>query len=534
MITGGDGRALAPLARIAAGLADLRGWRRWLAVLLLGALAATAQPPVHALPVLIVSFSGLSILLAGAQTGRRAFADGWLFGAGYFAAGLYWIANAFLVDAARFAWMIPFAVVGLSLGLALFTGVAVWIVYRCRCRGVSDGLVLAAAWTVCEWLRGSVLTGFPWNPVGNVWIAFEPVLQGAAWVGVYGLSTLTVWAAAGFAQLAAPGTRAFARRWVAALAGSAVLAALAAAGTVRLSAAETGSVPGVKLRLVQANIDQRDKWRSDRRAENYAQQLEMSLQSPSGGITHVIWPETAAPFGVTTDPERRSLMREVVPPGGVLITGAPRYRFDAGRLVRIWNGLVAVDGSGAVTATYDKHHLVPFGEYVPFRDLLPLEKITAGAIDFSPGSGPVTLTVPGLPPFSPMICYEAIFPGEVVAPGERPAFLLQLTNDGWFGRSAGPYQHFASARLRAVEEGLPLVRSANTGISAIVDAYGRVTARLDLGRRGIIDGVLPQSLTERPLFAQIGNASGATLLLLLVIASLIFNRIKALDSKETI
>jgi apolipoprotein N-acyltransferase len=534
MIAAGDGRAPGLLALIAAGLADLRGWRRWLAVLLLGALAAAAQPPVHAVPVLIVSFSGLSILLAGAQTGRRAFADGWLFGAGYFAAGLYWIANAFLVDADRFGWMIPFALAGLSLGLALFTGAAVWIAHRCRCRGVSDGLVLAAAWTVCEWLRGVVLTGFPWNPVGNVWVAFEPALQGAAWVGVYGLSAVTVWAAAGFAQLAAPATRASARRWAGALAGAAVLAAVAAAGAVRLSAAETGAVPGVRLRLVQANIDQRDKWRTDRRAANYALQLEMSRQSPGGDVTHVIWPETAAPFGVTTDPARRSLMRGVVPPGGVLITGAPRYRVDAGRLARIWNGLVAVDGTGAVTATYDKHHLVPFGEYVPFRDILPLDKITSGSIDFSPGPGPVTLTVPGLPPFSPLICYEAIFPGEVVAPGKRPAFMLQLTNDGWFGRSAGPYQHFASARLRAVEEGLPLVRSANTGISAIVDAYGRVTARLDLGRKGIIDGALPKSLSTRPLFAQIGNASGATFLLLLVIASLIVNRIKEVDKKETI
>lgn len=489
--------------RAAGFLSGLSGWRRAVAAIVLGALAAAAQPPVHALPLLFVSFTGLVWMLGGAKRLRGAFAVGWLFGAGYFGAGLYWVSNALLVDAARFAWMIPFAVGGLAFGLGLFAGVAALAAWRIGCGGggFARALALAGAWALLEWLRGVVLTGFPWNPAGNVWVATLPVLQGGAWIGVYGLSLLTVFAAAAPAALAdaAPRSR------IAALSGCALLAVVGALGAGRLSGASEATVEGVRLRVVQPAIDQRDKWRGDARARNFALHLRLSRAPASPPPTHVIWSETAATFSVATDAHGRALMKDAVPPGGLIVTGAPRVDVADGRIRRLWNGIAAVDDRGAVAGTYDKHHLVPFGEYTPFRGILPVEKIAVGAIDFSPGPGPATLRLPGLPPVSPLVCYEAIFPGEVTAPGDRPAWMLNVTNDGWFGISAGPHQHLASARLRAVEEGLPLVRAANTGISAVFDGYGRTVAYLGLGRSGYFDSALPAALSPTP-FSRYGNA----------------------------
>lgn len=493
-----------PLARLAAFLSAGSRWRRFAFSVALGMLAAGAQPPVHALPLLIVSFTGLVWLLDGAQSRRGAFAVGWWFGAGYFGAGLYWVSNALLVDAAKFGWLIPFAMLGLSFGLGLFTGVATWIARLLRPAGAARIFALAGAWTLLEWVRGVVLTGFPWNPVGNVWVAAEPVLQGAAWGGVYGLSLITVFAAAAPALLEARGRRV----WLFSGSGLALIGLVAVAGAIRLAGGDNRTVPGVTVRIVQAAIDQRDKWLPENRARNFALHLRLSTEAPADGgprPTVVVWPETAAPFSVATDADGRALMRSAVPEGGLLITGAVRYRAEGGRVVQIWNGVAALDDRGEVVALYDKHHLVPFGEYTPFRDILPLDKITVGALDFSAGPGPATLDLPGLPPASPLICYEAIFPGEVTAPGNRPSWLLNVTNDGWFGISAGPHQHLASARLRAVEEGLPLVRAANTGISAVVDAYGREVARLGLGDRGVLDAPLPVAISPTP-FSGGGNA----------------------------
>jgi apolipoprotein N-acyltransferase len=490
------------LARIAASVQSTTGWCRWALAFSLGALAAAAQPPVHFLPVLLVAFPGLVWLLDGARRRRTAFALGWLFGAGYFAAGLYWVSNALLVDAARFAWLIPFTLLGLSFGLSLFIGMATLLARILWTPGSGRILALAGAWTVLEWVRGVALTGFPWNPVGNVWVIWEPLLQAAAWGGVYGLSAITVFVAASFAMLSVEGRRALAVP----ISGLAILAVLSGAGFLRLSYTPGGTVPGVMLRIVQPNIDQRDKWRADRRAYNYARHIEMSgMPAGADAITHVIWPETATPFSVPTDTVRRRLMRRAIPEGGLLITGTPRFERSGGRVSGAWNSLAVVDERTQVIDVYDKHHLVPFGEYVPFRDILPVEKVTLGSLDFTAGSGLRTLRLPGLPPFSPLICYEAIFPGGVARRDDRPAWLLNVTNDAWFGNSAGPRQHFASARLRAVEEGLPLVRAANTGISGVIDPYGRVLHRLEIGQNGVLDSRLPLPVPVPTLVSRYGN-----------------------------
>lgn len=503
-----------PLASLAGRLARLTGWRRFGMATLLGGLAALALPPAGAVPVLLAAFPGLLWLLDGCRTKRGAFAVGWAFAFGHHLVGLYWISFALFTDIGRFWWALPLSAAGLPIVLAFFGGAATLGTWVLNARGLARAVLFAVVWTVGEWLRGHLFTGFPWNTVGYAWVEVGPVLQLASVTGIYGLSLLTVLLAALPAALPEPG-EAVKRVAVAAGLGAAVLAGVGTWGAVRLEANPTAFVPDVRLRLVQAAIDQRLKWAPGERESNVAQQLDLSALPPAEGgpPTHVIWPETAVPFFVDRDAARRMALGAVTPPGGVLITGAPRAEGEADGSVRYFNSLIAVDGAGAVRGIYDKAHLVPFGEYMPLRRWLPVGAIAGNGSEFSPGPGPRTLRLPGLPPVSPLICYEVIFPAAVADPADRPGWLLNLTNDAWYGNTAGPHQHFAIARVRAVEEGVPLVRSANTGISGVVDPLGRVTAVLGLGQRGIVDAALPQPLSGPTLYARYGD--GVLLLLLL-------------------
>jgi apolipoprotein N-acyltransferase len=516
---GPAGQAAEGRLALARRLAELGGWRAAAVAAGLGALSAGALPPLHLLPLLWLAFPGLLWLLDGARRRRDAFVLGWAFGFGHFAAGLYWVGHAFLVEAERFGAVMPFAVAGLVAGMALFPAVALVLVRDFGGRGLARLLALAAAWLLAEWLRSWVLTGFPWNLLGTVWVFADAPIQLAAVTGVWGLSLVTVLAAAAPALLGEAGPRSGLARTAPWVLGLLLPALLWAGGEVRLALAPAPGeavVEDTLLRVVQPNIDQRVKWQSDLRAAHVAGQMALSQgsgETDAAAVTHVIWAETAVPFLLAEDPALRQVLAKVVPPGGALLAGAPR-REEGGGERRLWNTLFALDDSGRVAATYDKHHLVPFGEYTPLRSLLGLAKLTAGASDFSAGDGLRTLSLPGLPPASPLICYEVIFPGRVVAPGPRPEWILNVTNDAWFGLSSGPYQHFATARLRAVAEGLPLVRAANSGISAVIDAYGRVMARLGLDRVGVIDAPLPKPVQEKTLFGRFGNW---TLLILLVV-----------------
>lgn len=505
--------------RLADKADSLSGWRRHGATFLIGALTATAFAPIHAIPVLLISFTGLIWLVDSSRSARAAFAAGWWFAWGQFIAGLYWIGISMLTDPEKFGWMIPFAVGGLSAYLAFYTGLATLALRLSGARGPGRILVFAAAWTAAEWARGHALTGFPWNLTGNVWTAAPPVLQFAAVTGAYGLSLITVLVAASPAVLAdeAP------RRWFFVAAAFALLATIWFHGAFRLAGAEPDMTPGVKLRIVQPNIAQHDKWLPDQRSKNFAKLLALSGARGSHDANAIIWPETAAPFLVANDPRRRRIMAGVVPQGGLLITGAmratpPRQKFQ------IWNSVHAVDMDGAVRATYDKFHLVPFGEFVPLRSIIGFAKLTPGNTDFSRGIGPRTINLPELPPFSPLVCYEIIFPGAATQPGARPAWLLNVTNDAWFGISSGPHQHLASARVRAVEEGLPLVRAANTGISAVVDSYGRTLVQLGLGREGVIDSQLPAAQLTPTIYSRAGDWIVLALMLLFAAAGLSWRR----------
>jgi apolipoprotein N-acyltransferase len=492
-------------------------WGRRTALFVAGGAAAAALPPVFAIPLVFPALWLLVAALDAADARRAAFGAGWWFGFGYFVAGLYWLAWPLTLDLLHFGWMIPFAVFGVSAVLAVFIGLATLATALVGWRGVARAILLAVAWTAAAWLRGHLFTGFPWNLIATVWMPLDPMLQSAALWGAYGLSFVTVLAATLSAPLIDPAASRVAR-WGGAAAGALLLIGLAGGGWVRLASASSATVPGVHLRIVQGRIEQSLKWSPSQRNAIFLRYVRLSRAPGFDKITHVIWPETAIAYRMQTaysvvrlDGDRLALLRKAIPPHGVLLTGLVR---DDGR--KFWNALDIIDADGRPRGVYEKHHLVPFGEYVPFRSVLRLlgvEKLAYGRGDYSPGPGPKTLPVPGAPPVSPLICYEAIFPGAVTG-ATRPGWLLNITNDAWFGITSGPYQHLASARLRAVEEGLPLVRAANTGISAVFDAYGRVRARLGLGRRGVVDAALPVAIPATPY----ARWTDWTLLILLVAA----------------
>lgn len=518
-----SGGMAARITGLARALAALSGWRRFVAAAGLGVVATFSAPPAYALPVLLIAFPGLIWILDGVSGRRAAFLVGWAFGFGFFVPGLYWIAFALTVDLASFFWLIPFAVAGLPALLAVFTGGATLALHMLSLSGVSRVLAFAALWGLAEWLRGNVLTGFPWQLVGYGWVAWGPVLQSVSVIGMYGLSLLTVLAATLPAAMIDPDRREWSRAGIAAsLAALVGFAAIAGAGAVRLTD-RVDDVPGVRLRLVQPNIAQTDKWDPALAPQNFLLHLELSRRLGPAPVTHVIWPETAVPYAVGREPEIRQAIADATPPGGLIITGTPRFSETLPR--RVWNSLAAVDDRGDIVGTFDKFHLVPFGEYVPLRGILPIDKITPGRLDFSPGPGPRTVTLPGLPPVSPLICYEVIFPGAVTATGgERPRWLLNLTNDAWYGQTAGPHQHFAMTRARAVEEGIPLVRVATTGISGVVDPHGRVVASLPLGARGVVDSPLPNAIATPTVFARWQNLSFWAIIPMLVLAAIFRGR----------
>ncbi|MFC3124881.1 apolipoprotein N-acyltransferase [Pseudoroseomonas globiformis] len=492
-------------------LSGLSARRAWLAAFGLGGLAALALPPLHIVPVLLLAIPGLLWLLDGARSARQAAVLGFAWGWGHHMAGLYWISHSLLIDPWRWGWLVPVAVPGLALPLALYIAAATALAWRAA-PGWPRWLAFAAAWTLMEWLRGLLFTGFPWNLMGSVW-SFDPLpLQGAAVVGVYGLSLVTLLVA---------GAPFLGRRgW---LGGGIALATLAGFGAWRLAQPEPAAQP-VDVLLVQGNIQQEAKWREEQRWPIFARYLELTqqgiAQSTEGRRIVAIWPETASPFLLPADAVARDFIARALPPGSVLLAGSVRAEWGAdGRASQVFNSLSVVGHDGTLLGVYDKAHLVPFGEYMPLGGLLPV-RVVQGGLDFSAGPGTVALAPGGLPSFSPLICYEVIFPGAVV-PAERPQWIVNITNDAWFGFSTGPYQHLAAARLRAVEEGLPLARAAQTGISTLFDARGRTMVRLGLGVGGSVSAPLPGPLPAT-IYSQFGNfpAVLTAFLLLVVVAFL--------------
>ena len=530
------------VTRAATWVAGFRGARRALAAFFLGALSVVAFAPVHAWPVLFVTFGGLVWLLDGCHAQHTRLRDrlkaaglvGFFFGFGYFLAGLYWIAEAFLIEPWRHGWLLPFVMTALPGGMALFFVAAAALAMLLWLPGAGRAFALAIAFGLAEFARGHVLTGFPWNLVGYGLLGSSPLMQLASLFGIYALTLLAVLFFTAPAAIFAPADQRLApSRGAVVLAG--LLVALLAIGygwgVQRLASAETEST-GLRLRIVQANIDQAEKWRPENSSEIFSDYLELTRSGgPSAldGVAIVIWPETAVPFLLADAPEALQAIAGVLPEGTTLLVGSGRMveeRDAQGGLIRsrVYNSLLVVDDEGTVAGSYDKIHLVPLGEYLPFQDFLEglgMMQLTGVRGGFSVGQGPRLLTVQGAPPATPLICYEIIFPHEITEKGTRPGWLLNLTNDAWFGSSAGPYQHFHQAQVRAVEQGLPVVRAANTGISAVIDPYGRVRAAIGLGEKGVIDADLPKA-GPQTLFAQFGIAIDITALMLAAVGWLAF------------
>ncbi len=488
----------------------------------MGVGAAAALPPVDMLPLLVVAFVGLLWLEEGSARPGASFGLGYAFGFGFFLAGLYWIAAALFVDLATFWWLLPIAVVGLPAAFALYTGSAVLLVNlatnHLRLPGTARIFLFAIAWTAAEWVRGHAFTGLPWNLIGSAWSGGFPgataVLQTAAWVGIYGLSFVTILAASLPALLGASPRLPISggSRWAPAVAAMPLILVPGLLGTVRLVMSPIGDT-GIWLRLVQPSIPQTTKWEPKAAEANFRRLLNLSAAPAPHPITAVVWPEAAVPFLLDRDEAHRRKIAAIAPERGYVITGALRANPPPAPVTRVWNSIEVLNNKGDTVAYYDKAHLVPFGEYIPMRHVLPFKKLTAGSIDLSPGPGPRTIVLPGLPPFAALICFEAIFPGMIVDEAERPAWILNVTNDAWYGRSSGPYQHLASARTRSVEEGLPMIRVANNGVSAVIDALGRVRARIDLDSIGYADVALPAA-GGRTLYARVGDWGLVFLLLL--------------------
>ena len=526
-----------------------------LCCLLAGVAAALAHPPFGLLPGLLAYGAALHLLSGGRGDGqeppvtgwlRGGFWRGWLFGLAYFFVGTWWVGEAFLVDIETYGWMAPIAVLSLAAGLALFWGLA-GLGFRWILKRSGGPLVRVAAFTlmfsVVEWLRGHVLTGFAWNLPGETWRAGSAPSQAAALMGAYGLTFVTLWISASFGLLLdRKGDVGHQRRVYGVVLGAGViLAGLYGYGAVRLSRAGQGASSGLMVRIVQADIPQSAKWTPEKFREILDTYTSLTARPSQGPVpVVVIWPEGAIPAALddylapgswTHDQVLKSLR-----PGQILMTGGYRYGGTAHKPV-FYNSLAGFRREGdqlRVTGVYDKFRLVPFGEYLPLGAVLSrlgLRRLVHAPDDFTPGPEPRPVAFDGLPLVQPLICYESLFPGlsrqGAASTARRAVWLLNVSNDAWFGRTSGPWQHLNIASYRAIEEGLPLVRATPTGVSAMIDAYGRRDQKLTLGqgRAGVIDAPLPIALPPT-LYVRYGDA--VLILFLLLAISIIGFRSRSL------
>lgn len=464
---------------------------RFLPDLALGAVAALGLAPFGIWGVTVMALAGLIFRLSRFETASSVFRHALAGGIGWFAVALIWIVEPFLVEPEIYGWMAPFALILMGLGGGLFWAVPIWLAARI-CpgpRGRAAGM--ASALLLSDWLRGCVFTGFPWAQIGHVWVG-TPVAQLAAWGGAIGLGVLTLTAASLPALLWRKTSSPILNAFPAVPVAIAIIGLAWAAGLAR-QAEPLPPDRELTLRIVQPNAEQRLKWDPEWSGVFFQRLLDLSAEP--GARDLVIWPETAVNFLLNDAGTVLPAMSEAA--GAPLVLGIQRRDGS-----RYFNSLTTIAPGGKVQSIYDKFHLVPFGEYIPWGDALARIGISAFAAQegkgYTSGPGPRVMALSDVPDFQPLICYEAIFPQHLRNLENRPGWLLQVTNDGWFGKFSGPYQHLDQARLRAIETGLPLIRAANTGVSAVIDAHGSVRQRLPLGEVGKIDAALPGTLPPTP------------------------------------
>ena len=507
------------------------GWRRHGFAFLAGAVGALAMAPVDWPWAMLVTVAAAFLLVESAKTPQAALLSGWWLGFGYLLAGLWWLGQAFFVDP-DFIWAAPLGVIGLPAALALFYATGFGVAKMLWRPGVIRLLILTVALSASEALRGTLFTGFPWNSLGMALGSDLVLAQVASLVGLNGLTVLTLAIGAGAALLMFGATS---RERIIGGALAFVLASgVFGFGVWRLSTPPSPSQPGVHLRVMQPNMPLDDHFSRAHATDILRHYFELSTQGsyPDAAgvkdITHLIWPETAFPFLIDDEPKARAAIADAFGRHVTVLSGAARGETDpASGQRRYFNAIEVIDPQGHIAGHADKVHLVPFGEYLPFSDLLSaigLRQFVTAPGGYSAARERRALSAPGLPLIAPLICYEAIFPNEALPDwGLRPSVFLNVTNDAWFGITPGPWQHFAQARLRAIEQGLPLIRAANSGVSAIVDGYGRTIAMLPVGATGVIDGDLPLPL-EPPIFAQSGAWPWANLIFMALIVALILTK----------
>lgn len=518
------------MERIASGIILLSGWRRALLAFLAGALTVLALAPFDFFAICFVTFPVLVWLLDGATADpgagllgrlRPAFSAGWWFGFGYFVSGLWWIGNALLVEADNFAWALPLAIVILPAFLAVFYGLATAFARAFWADGASRIAMLAVSFALAEWLRTFLFTGFPWNPVGFTAAPVPVLMQSVSVIGVLGLNAIAVFI---FAMPATAASARFART-------GATLAFMVAAvhvgfGYYRLNFEAGSDGQQLSVRIVQPSVQQSGKWDKAERDRIFKTLIDLSSSDAgdSGKPQLIVWPETAVPFILTKTPSALLAINDLLSPGQMLLTGAVRAEGDVtdADLPRYYNSIVAINDKGEIAGASDKMHLVPFGEYLPFAQFLSrfgLKRLVQGPGVFSAGTARNLIDLPGKLKAIPFICYEMIFP-QHLPPTRGPVLIVNVTNDAWYGRTPGPYQHLRHVQLRAVELGLPVVRAANNGISAVIGSRGRIIDALSLDARGALDVKLPVS-ASRSLYRETGGKTGwAVILALLAVALL--------------
>jgi len=511
------------------GSARLPLWTRLPLSIVAGAVFALGQAPYDLWALGVVGLVAVFVLIRLLPTGWTGI--GWAFGLGYFGLGLGWIVEPFQVDAAATGWMAPFALVGIAAGLALFWGLAFWgaaQLGRGRAGSVWPGSVwaLVVFWAAAELARAYVLTGFPWAHVAYLW-APSPAIQWVSVVGAHGLGLLTLTLAALTAQVLVPfvptvtgrgSAQSMQRRSLSALAALALAAVLIGGGAwLAPQGADLADRPTV--RLVQPNAPQEEKWDRAKAQMFFERQVDFTAAPPAAGSQPpalTIWPETALPMLLAHADEALAVISEAAGPVTPVVVGVQREENGA-----YYNSLIVTGTDGAVTQLYDKHHLVPFGEYMPWAELFARFDILGLAVraqgGFASGAGPALIDLGPLGKAVPLICYEAVFPQDVHGAPGRADMLLQITNDAWFGQWSGPYQHLAQSRIRAIEQGLPMLRSANTGVSAVIDGGGRILGQIPLGQAGYIDLPVPPPLAPTP-YSRTGDLPVLVLLLVLSLA----------------
>ncbi|MEP9387037.1 apolipoprotein N-acyltransferase [Mesorhizobium sp. KR9-304] len=484
------------MERLAGRIILLWGWRRLAAAFAAGALLVLTQAPYDFFAAGFISLPVLVWLLDGATAQpslnplsrlKPAFATGWWFGFGYFLAGLWWIGGALLVEAESFAWALPLAVLGIPLMLAFFYGFATAVARIFWTNGIGRIAAIAFGFGLAEWLRTFLFTGFPWNPVGLAAMPTPLLMQSVTVTGVTGMNALAVFVFATPALLAA---RRSLRLGL--ILAAVMIAAHAGYGYIRLNSPADASADKLAVRIVQPSIDLSEKWDDSVRDRVFATTMELSARPPQAGRPApqlVLWPETSVPFFFTERPDALAAIGEMLKPGQTLVAGVVREEARGGEPL-YYNSVIAIDDGGEIVGAVDKVHLVPFGEYIPFADVAArfgIGQLVAGPMNFVAGSQRHPLELPGGIKASPFICYEIIFPELVAVDVASTRIIVNVTNDAWFGETPGPYQHFRQAQVRAVENGLPLLRAANNGISGVIDARGRVIDALALNVRDVVD-----------------------------------------------